>query len=341
MPKEIVCVAPERLEWREYEDPPLGARDIRIRAEYAAAKHGTELAFYKGYAQRRGSWDATYQLFDKNRPPHSYPFHIGNMVVGTVIAVGAEVSNLAVGDRVLAYGSFRETVTQTASRCWKIAPELSWKSAVCLDPADFALGAVRDGHVRVGDAVAIFGLGAIGLMGVQIAKVAGAYPVIGVDPLARRRELAKRLGADIALDPTACDAGLEIKKATGGRGADVVIEYSGSRQALQDALRGVAFGGNVVAGAFPPPYDAGLDLGAEAHINIPNLIFSRACSEPNRDHPRWSEERLFEVCLHLLTEGRISGEEIVTPVVPFAELAEAYPRIAAAPEWYIKLGVIY
>ncbi len=341
MPKEIVCTAPGKLEWREYREPELASKEVRIHAEFAAAKHGTEMAFFKGYVRQHGPLDRTYKVFRPGEPHEPYPFHIGNMVVGTVVAAGLEVSKVAVGDRVLAYSGFRETVVRDEGRCWKLPPQMSWKSAVCLDPADFALGAIRDGQVRVGDAVAIFGLGAIGLMAVQIAKVAGAALIIAVDPLTGRRELAKRFGADLVLDPASCDAGLEIKKATEARGADVVIEYSGSRRALQDALRAVAYGGNVVAGAYPSPYDAGLDLGAEAHHNIPNLIFSRACSEPNRDHPRWNEERIFNVCLRLLAEGRISGEEIVTPVVHFSELAEAYPRIATDPGSHLKLGVVY
>ena len=71
---------------------------------------------------------------------------------------------------------------------------------------------VRDGHIRIGDAVAVFGMGGIGLMALQLAKLAGAYPVIGVDPLELRRNVALECGADMVIDPTTEDAGLEIKK---------------------------------------------------------------------------------------------------------------------------------
>jgi threonine dehydrogenase-like Zn-dependent dehydrogenase len=151
--------------------------------------------------------------------------------------------------------------------------------------------------------------------------------------------VATAYGADLVLDPTVCDAGLEIKRATDKRGADVCIEYSGSHAALQAALRGVAFGGTVVAGAWPGAYLAGLDLGAEAHFNRPNVIFSRACSEPNRDHPRWSEGRIFEVVWRLLREGQIQCEQIVQPVVAFDDLLVEYPKIETHPEQNIKLGV--
>jgi threonine dehydrogenase-like Zn-dependent dehydrogenase len=142
----------------------------------------------------------------------------------------------------------------------------------------------------------------------------------------------------LTLDPTTCDAGVEIKKATGNRGADVVVEYSGNVHAMQAALRGVALGGNVVAGAFPPPYGPGLDLGAEAHYNRPNIIFTRAHSEPNRDHPRWDEPRIYSTCWQLLCEGKLTGEPIVDPVVSFEELVTEYPKIANDPGANIKLG---
>jgi len=312
---------------------------VRVRVEYAAAKHGTEMAIYKGYGTARGVYNPVTQVLEPLAPDRSpYPFRVGNMVVGRVIERGSEVTDLALGDRVCLYGGFAETVTAHAATCRRMPEDMPWQSAVCLDPADFALGAVRDGHVRLGDAVAIFGLGAIGLMVVQLAHLAGARPVIAIEPLASRRAIAEDLGADATLDPTACDAGLEIRRLTRGRGADVCIEYSGARTALQQALRGVAFGGTVVLGAYPAPYGPGLDLGAEAHHNIPNVVFSRACSEPGRDYPRWDNERIYDACWELLVEGRLTGEPVVRPIVPFDDLLSAYPRIASDPETYLKLG---
>jgi threonine dehydrogenase-like Zn-dependent dehydrogenase len=214
-------------------------------------------------------------------------------------------------------------------------------SAVCLDPADFALGAIRDGNVRAGDVVAVFGTGAIGVMAVQLARMSGAAMVIAAEPLPTRRALAGKLGADLLLDPTDCDAGAEMKKVTGWRGVDVAIDYSGAVEAMQACLRGVAYGGTVVAGAFPAPYAAGLDLGAEAHQYIPNIVFTRSCSEPNRDYPRWDERRILDTCLQWLIDGRLTGEGIVTPVVRFDELDKEYPRIATEPDRYIKIGATY
>jgi threonine dehydrogenase-like Zn-dependent dehydrogenase len=338
-----MVVEPGKVGIVDYELPELKPGQVRVKSEFASAKHGTEMAGFKGYAAHRGRFDKEMACFirpEKPEPPGPFkPGGTGNMFVGKVTELGQGVTDFAVGDRVLSYGGFREVQTVDAGRCWRMPPKLSWKSGVCLDPSDFAMAAVRDGNVRVGDVVAVFGLGAIGLMAIQICRLSGAHPVIAVDPLPIRRRAAEKCGADAALDPAKCDAGLEIRKLTSKRGADVVIEYSGSVHALQAAIRAVAFGGNVVAGAFPAPYPAGLDLGAEAHLNIPNIIFSRACSEPNREHPRWDEKRVYATCWRLICEGKLTGEPVVEPVVPFESLPTEYPKIATDPGSNIKLGV--
>lgn len=340
MPRRLICTGPEKLAWQEYEQPALPPDGVRVVAEFGAAKHGTEMAVFKGYGTARGVYNARTQVFE---PPaegaSAYPFRVGNMLVGRVTERGPEVDAIAVGDRVCLYSGFTETVTVRADRCRVMPADMHWQTAVLLDPADFALGAVRDGQVRLGDAVAVFGMGAIGLTVLQMLKLAGGSPIIAVEPLASRRAIAESLGADATLDPTACDAGLEIRRLTSGRGADVCIEYSGSRAAVQQALRGVAYGGTVVLGAYPPPYGAGLDLGAEAHHNIPNIVFTRACSEPGRDYPRWDNDRIYDVCWALLAKGRLNGVSVVQPVVPFEDLLTAYPGIASQPDQYLKLGV--
>ena len=328
------------MAFRDYPREPLAPDQIRVRSQFGAAKHGTEMALYKGYGLPRGRYDRELGIFtgDAEDREH-FPAVLGNMCIGEVIETGSAVTELRRSDRVFAHGGFRQEQVWRADRVRVLPEGVSWQAATCLDPADFALGAVRDGHVRIGDAVAVFGMGAIGLLALQLARLAGAHPVIAVDPIPLRRAVARELGADLTLDPGAGDAGKEIRLATARRGADVCIEYSGHHRALQAALRGVCYLGTVVAGAFPGAYPAGLDLGAEAHFNRPRIVFSRACSEPNPDYPNWNETRLFEVCWRLLGDGSLRCDPVVQPVVAFDDLLTEYPRIATAPEQSVKLGV--
>ncbi len=338
MPKELVATAEGVAEFREYGLPRLAPDAIRVQTTFAAAKHGTEMAFFQGYGLARGRYDDEYKLFRPEVRDVQFPWPLGNTAVGTVIETGAQVTSFAIGDTVFAYGPFREIQTWPESRARLLPEAVAWQAACCLDPADFAVGAVRDGAVRLGDRVVVFGMGAIGLCALQAARAAGAYCTVAVEPVARRRELALELGADVALDPRAVDVGMEVRHLTDKQGADVCIEYSGHYDALNQALRTVAYGGTVVAGAFPGVYPAGLDFGAEAHYNRSKIVFSRSCSEPNPDYPNWNESRLVDVAWRLLTRGQINAAAIVQPVVGFEDLAQAYPRIATDPVNYLKLG---
>ncbi len=323
MPKELVAIAPRQPVLRDYEDGPLPADSVRVRVEFGAPKRGTEMTMYYGL---RGA---------------GFPQGLGNMCVGKVSEIGSEVEGVEIGERVAGYGHLKETHTWNAQRILKMNERMTWKEAVCYDPAHFALAAVRDGQVRVGDRVAVFGLGALGLMSQQFAKIAGADFVAVVDPIEGRRAVAEKTGADLVLDPTACNVGEALKEATGGLGVDVAIETSANYHALDDAIRSVAFEGTVVVVGWAKECKGGLDLGAVAHFNIPNLIFARANSDPNRDHPRWSFGRIIDTCWKWLSEGRFDCEDIVAPVVPFADAAAAYEEMDNHPERSVKLGVSF
>jgi threonine dehydrogenase-like Zn-dependent dehydrogenase len=218
MPRELVALAPRRPALRAYRERPLGPEQVRIRAEFASPKHGTGLVTYRG--ERRAldqAYDREWGCFLPAPEGPAFPRRLGNMAVGTVTEVGRAVARFRAGDRVFGHLPVRETYTVHESRVDPLPAGLSAEAAVCLDPAVMAL-ALRDADVRLGDAVAVFGLGAIGLFAVQLARLAGADQVLGVDPIAARRELARRLGADAAIDPggaaggVAGDAGLAVRR---------------------------------------------------------------------------------------------------------------------------------
>jgi len=351
LPRELIAIAPRTPALRTYQDEPLRPGEIRVRTEFGAPKHGTELHLYRGDSPFGDShYDPALRLFVPGPAPSgAFPRPLGNMAVGRVIEIGPGVEGVQIGERVAGYGPLRETqrwvwgAPGAYPGVRTMPPDMSWKAAVCLDPATVALGGLRDGHVRIGDRVAVFGLGAIGLMAVQLARLAGAAFVAAIDPLARRRAVAAAarggLAADIVLDPTESDVGLELRKATGGLGVDVALETSGSAHALQQAIRAAAFGGTVVITAWYSEITGGLDLGREAHFNRPTLVFTRAESEPHRDHPRWDNRRLADAAWEILAAGRLDCEDVVQPVVPFEQAVEAYREIDEHPERCVKLGV--
>jgi threonine dehydrogenase-like Zn-dependent dehydrogenase len=369
MPRELIATAPRTPVIREYAEPPLGPRQIRITTELASPKHGTELVGYRNdpVASRpyNSAWGATIP-----QPPEiarqSFPKRLGNMAVGTIVEIGPEVTRFRAGDRVFGHFPIRETQTVDETAADLLPAGLAPEAALCLDPLVMAM-AMRDAGIKLGDRVAVFGLGAIGLMAVQLAKIAGADWVVAVDPLANRRALAAQFGADVVLDPRENDgdAGMTIRRLTGpapdpdapraqtrvtggylerptqtgNLGVDVAVETSGSVAALHQAIRAARFGGTICLVSFYGKDAAGLYLGDEFHVNRLNLISVRSETLPMRDAPVWDLQRLVDLALSWLVSGRVRTEGIITPIVPFEDAAEAYRAIDEHPEESIKLGI--
>ncbi len=347
MPRELVAIAPRQPALREYEEPSLESNQIRIKSLFSAEKHGTTLSVYRGvspFTDKR--YDPELSIFIPKTAERgwtvSFPMRLGNITVGTVTEVGSEVKKFQLGNRVYGYLPIKETHVSREERVRLAPPELSNENLVCIDPAVVALMAIREGHVRLGDKVAIFGLGAIGLMAVQMAKLLGALTVIGVEPIEKRRELAETYGADTLFNPFDCDAGLEIRKATEGKGVDISLDTSGSYQALHQAIRATRYGGTVVPVSWYHGEAKGLNLGEEWHFNRHVMVSgARVESEPYRDHPLWDRERLYDTVLQLFRKKELTSKGMLSPIVRFEDVVEAYRTLDERPEETIKLGVTY
>ena len=345
MPREIVTLDGSSFDIREYELPALDDEEVRVQVQFAAPKHGTELHGLTGSAFDRKHWDKDLRMFLPRDEAHPAPAkkerNIGNMIVGTVIETGQDVKRFKAGDRVFGYGPIREVHQVSELRLHPLG-NLSEVNAVCVDPGHVAFVAVRDGNIRIGDTVAVYGLGAIGLMAVQMARAGGARKVFAVDPLPMRRAFAEAHGADKAFDPTAVDAALEIKRATGGKGVDVSIETSGNSRALHDAIRCIRQCGTVVHVPWGPHDNNHLHLDEEFHLNRPTLVGSQAWEgwgNHDRSFPLWDWDRAYQATIDLFRDGMVTGEGIITPIVSFDEAPEALVAIRNAPQSTIKFGV--
>lgn len=348
--KKLIATAPRVAALVEYEDRPVAAGEVKIQVRFGAPKHGTEVVDFRAASPFIDEeFNSEWQLF-RPRPEGTArgiefgKFQLGNMVVGDIVEVGKDVTEYRIGERVCTYGPLQETVIVNGINNYKLRkmPQGAlWQNAVCYDPAQFAMSGVRDASVRVGDVVVVIGLGAIGQIAIQLAKKAGAALVIGVDPIAHRCDIARRHGAGVCLNPIGTDVGLEIKTLSGKQGADSIIETSGHSDALQSALRGLAYGGTISYVAFAKPFTS-LNFGREAHFNNAKIVFSRACSEPNPDYPRWNRKRIEDTCWTLLMNGYLNCEDLIDPIVSFASSPESYMKyVDQHPELSIKMGVTF
>ncbi len=171
---------------RQFDEPALGIRHIRVQTDFASPKHGTELVSYRNEPAANRPDDAALGAVIPRAGAQgfaTFPRPLGNMAVGTVTKVGSAVACFAIGDRLFGHFPIRETHTVDQTHADLMPDGLPSEVAVSLDRAIMAL-AMRDAEITLGNHVAIFGTGAIGLIAVQRARLAGADRVIAIHPIA-------------------------------------------------------------------------------------------------------------------------------------------------------------
>ena len=204
------------------------------------------------------------------------PLVLGHEAAGTLVEVGADVKHLQEGDRVAIepgwtcrkcefcksgrynlckdvvflaappyHGAFAEYLAWPADFLFKVPQDVSQEEAAMVEPFSVGLHAARRAGVRGGDWVAVSGSGPIGLCALQAARANGATRVIVSDMVPSRLEAAGRLGAWKTVNLGEQDIREAITEYTGGRGVDVVLEYSGTIPAVHDAVEIVKQGDTV------------------------------------------------------------------------------------------------
>lgn len=341
--QEFVVVAERTLGFREYEERPLKPDEVRLKLIVSGIKHGTEMALYRGKTPfLTKPFDPEYRMFMPKENAHSlYPCNLGSWAVGEIIEAGAEVTQFQVGDLVHGEMPHRPTNVRPVEKLFPLMAVMKPEHALFTDPTIFALGAVHDAQIKVGDRVAVFGLGALGLLAVQIARLNGAEMVFGVDTIDNRLELAKQFGADAVFNARTCDPALEIRNLTNKKGVDVVIEISGAYPALQTAIRTVHAAGLIVTASYYSGTGT-LELGGEWHHNRPTIKSSMPVwGMPHRNYPMWDLKRTEQTALRLIESGKVTVEPMIGRRYAYGDAPAAYQAIDENPEATIKTLLDY
>jgi threonine 3-dehydrogenase len=237
--------------------PAIGPSDVLVRVRTASIC-GTDLHIY--------GWDRWSQ--GRIKPPVT----LGHEFCGVVERVGEEVTAVKVGDFVSAEmhvncghchqcrvgeahicqnlriigidqdGAFAEFVKIPGSNIWKLDPAIPERYGAILDPLGNAVHTVLAGPIA-GKTVLVTGCGPIGLMSIAVAKACGSSTVFATETNEQRREMAKKMGADVVLNPVEIDSVTRIKGETSGTGVDVLLEMSGNPAAIQQGFRSLRAGG--------------------------------------------------------------------------------------------------
>jgi threonine dehydrogenase-like Zn-dependent dehydrogenase len=327
--KALVLNAPRELGFEESETPAPGPGEVLIQTLHSGISAGTELSQYRGtnpFMHRR--FDEAKRLFQPADTP-SWPWPVRNLgyeEVGEIVAVGSGVHDLCAGHRVFGTWNHRTHYVAPADYAReRLMPEgADPRIGIFSHIGAVALNGVHDANIRIGDTVAVFGLGVPGQIVAQAATRSGAQ-VIAVDPDPLRREVAVKLGAPMAIE--AEGAAERIKELTGGRGADSCIEVSGWPPALAEAIRAVAYSARVIAMGFFQGELAGVRLGEEFHHNRVQLICSQISGVAAEASYRWSKPRLWRTAVELQHRGVLNLIPLITHAAPFAEAQIMFDRL--------------
>ena len=308
-----------------------GPGEIRVHAIASGLSHGTEMLVFRGQVPPDLALDLPTLAGS-----YAFPIKFGYASMGRVIETGAGVTDFAPGDHVFVHHPHQQEYVVRAATAVRLPKRLPPELGVFLANCETALNVVLDAHPHLGDEVVVIGQGVVGLLVTQLLERAGAL-VTAVEPIAVRRELALRGGAEDAVTPEAALA--RIATRTNGRGADVVVEASGNGSALQLAIDAAAFQASVIVCSWYGSKPVSLDLGSRFHRQRLRLVSSQVSQIDAALAPRWDRQRRLDTALALLEELVLGP--LITHRIPFARAAEAYELVDQRPEETVQVILTY
>ena len=325
--KKIVFTAVHKAELLEVDVPELKESDVLTEMEYTVVSGGTERACIMGM----------------NNASQRFPMSLGYCGIGHVIQIGSAVTSVAVGDRVLVYHGIhaKYNICPEADITKVTNEDVSSLDAAFVIIASMGLGGVRKLEIELGESAMVMGLGLLGMFAVQFLRLNGAYPVIAADLNPARRELALKLGADYAFDPSAPDFVEQVKAATKGNGVRATVEVTGVSAAMKQALECASWMGRISLLGCTRVSDCAVDYYQQVHrpgvklIGAHNFVRPKVESYPHH----WTHQDDCKAILDLIAAGRIQVEPIVSRVVSPEDCTEIYNQLCDDP--YFPMGTVF
>jgi threonine 3-dehydrogenase len=212
-------------------------------------------------------------------------------------------------------GAFAEFVKIPASNIWKLDPAIPEHYGAILDPLGNAVHTVLAGPMA-GQTVLVTGCGPIGLMSIAVAKACGSSTVFATETNENRRAMAKKMGADVVLNPAAEDAVTRILAETNGTGVDALLEMSGNPTAIQQGFKALRAGGRASLLGIPTE-SVPLDL-------VNDVIFKGATVQGiygRRMYGTWVQMTA------LLKAGRLNLEPLFGEREPLEKFEDAFAKL--------------
>jgi predicted dehydrogenase/threonine dehydrogenase-like Zn-dependent dehydrogenase len=281
------------------------------------------------------------------------PVPLGYSLAGRVIDVGPGVEGFKEGDLVACAGAgvanHAEFVSVPRNLCALVPEGVKLEHAAFSTVAAIALHGVRQAEVQLGDTVAVVGLGLLGLMSVQMLAASGAR-VFGFDLNDSRMALARSLGAEQALSPSAPGLSLAVSGFTNGHGFDrvIVAAADSSNRAIEFAAEVARDRGRVVLlGLVGMELNRKLFYDKELELRMSRSYgpgrYDPSYEEDGVDYPlpyvRWTEQRNLAAVMNLMATGKLALDPLLTHRMPFDRAPEAYDMLVG-PEAGSIIGLV-
>ncbi len=320
--KDIVFTAPKIAELQERDVKDIGANDVLVKLAVSSISTGTERANLIGEVNISVVSNAKVARF---------PRTCGYSSSGIVEAVGENVTTVAVGDRVsLSWSKHAQYCVVPESNVHKIlSDDISFEEAALWHISTFPMAAIRKCRLEIGESAVVMGMGILGIMAVKLLKVAGAAPIIAVDPVAAKREQALKLGADYAFDPFEEDFAQKVKDVTNG-GVNVAIEVTGNGGALNSVLDCMAKFGRVALLGCTRSSDFTIDYYKKVHGPGVSLIGAHTGARPVNESAAgyWTTHDDVMAVQKLVHLGRLNLAELVEEIYSPVDAPEVFTRLA-------------
>lgn len=263
-----------------------------------------------------------------------YPRFIGHEVSGVVKNVGKNIKKFKKGDRVALWifgKGFAEEVTVKEEQVFPIADDISFEEALA-EPVSCTTNGLLKTNVQLGDTVALAGTGFMGLILLQQLKHQGVSNLITIDVRDEMLETAKKLGADVVLNPKEVDIPAEIKKLTEGEGVDVAFEVGGVQATLDMLPQITRMEGKVVIFGFHPGKRVINDLGYWNWMAYDIINGHFRDMDTILDGSRRGME--------MVNKKLIDMKPLVTHKYKLNEIEDAFMAAKNKPEGFIKAVVV-
>jgi 2-desacetyl-2-hydroxyethyl bacteriochlorophyllide A dehydrogenase len=333
-----VVTAPGKVDFQEKKVPPLSARDVLIRVR-ACAICGSDLHIFKG-----------------KHPSAPLPVAIGHELSGEVLEVGKDVSKVNPGDRVVVepviicgacyfclrgqyhlctnisfqyrkgQGGFAPYFVAHEDWTHRLPENTSFEEGALIEPLSVALHAVKKADLQLGQTVAIFGGGAIGLLTLLLGKLSGAGEIFVTDLQEHRLRKAREFGASDTVNASEEDPIEKILQKTSRLGVDRSFEAVGLETTLVQSLKVLKKGGtSVLVGLFETP-DATIPA---------NIFVQREISLLGSQGYCWD----FQAALKIVEQRGIDLRGLISHVVPLPSTQEAFHLLNDPEQKAIKVVV--